>query len=55
MPQLNPAPWLMILLFAWMVLVTFLPTKVMGYIYSWSPKTKSTKKQKPKSWSWPWY
>nr|YP_009707746.1 ATP synthase F0 subunit 8 [Grammatobothus polyophthalmus]QES95364.1 ATP synthase F0 subunit 8 [Grammatobothus polyophthalmus] len=55
MPQLNPAPWLMILLFSWLVFLTIVPNKVMMYT---SPNEITTQDEKllgKNLWNWPWY
>nr|YP_006303318.1 ATP synthase F0 subunit 8 [Chiloscyllium griseum]AFC65025.1 ATP synthase F0 subunit 8 [Chiloscyllium griseum] len=54
MPQLNPHPWFMILLFSWLMFITILPKKVMKYSFNNEPTLKSTEKPKPESWNWPW-
>nr|YP_001994409.1 ATP synthase F0 subunit 8 [Bathyprion danae]BAG49349.1 ATPase subunits 8 [Bathyprion danae] len=54
MPQLNPAPWCIILVFSWMVFLIVIPPKVLSHTYINEPTTLSTKKPKPKSWNWPW-
>nr|BAB88160.1 ATPase subunits 8 [Notacanthus chemnitzii]BBA85486.1 ATPase subunits 8 [Notacanthus chemnitzii] len=55
MPQLNPAPWLAILLFSWLMFLIIIPTKVMGHLYSNEPSVQSAEKPKPEPWNWPWY
>nr|YP_010388706.1 ATP synthase F0 subunit 8 [Cepola schlegelii]UPQ43873.1 ATP synthase F0 subunit 8 [Cepola schlegelii] len=54
MPQLNPAPWLGILLFTWLVFLFILPPKVMAHLSLSNPTPKDSKKTKVKSWSWLW-
>nr|WNH19024.1 ATP synthase F0 subunit 8 [Mustelus norrisi] len=54
MPQLNPNPWFLILLFSWIVFLTILPNKVMNYLFNNDPTLKSTEKPKPNPWIWPW-
>nr|YP_003734654.1 ATP synthase F0 subunit 8 [Pellona flavipinnis]BAJ09830.1 ATPase subunits 8 [Pellona flavipinnis] len=54
MPQLNPAPWFLILIFSWFVFLTILPPKILAHKFSNEPTT-STEKSKPEPWNWPWY
>nr|WNH37401.1 ATP synthase F0 subunit 8 [Apristurus kampae] len=54
MPQLNPSPWFLILLFSWVVFFIILPSKVMKYTYNNEPALKNTEKPKPAPWTWPW-
>ncbi|YP_783987.1 ATP synthase F0 subunit 8 (mitochondrion) [Plectropomus leopardus] len=44
MPQLLPTPWFMTLIFAWVVFLGFVPTKVMSHSFSNEPT--SVKPQK---------
>nr|YP_003345246.1 ATP synthase F0 subunit 8 [Nemichthys scolopaceus]BAI53319.1 ATPase subunit 8 [Nemichthys scolopaceus] len=55
MPQLDPAPWFMILMFSWTVFLTILPTKIMAYVYNNEPSHQSAEKPKLTPWNWPWY
>nr|YP_008758032.1 ATP synthase F0 subunit 8 [Odontobutis potamophila]AGW46886.1 ATP synthase F0 subunit 8 [Odontobutis potamophila]QGZ07853.1 ATP synthase F0 subunit 8 [Odontobutis potamophila] len=54
MPQLSPAPWLMILLFTWLVFITVLPTKVLTHITPNKLNQQNTQKPKTEYWNWPW-
>nr|YP_001054819.1 ATP synthase F0 subunit 8 [Olisthops cyanomelas]BAF46848.1 ATPase subunit 8 [Olisthops cyanomelas] len=54
MPQLNPAPWLIIMVFTWLVFLAILPPKVLAHDFPNEPTTQSTKKSEPSPWSWPW-
>nr|YP_010960261.1 ATP synthase F0 subunit 8 [Sternoptyx obscura]WNG77901.1 ATP synthase F0 subunit 8 [Sternoptyx obscura]WNH23158.1 ATP synthase F0 subunit 8 [Sternoptyx obscura] len=54
MPQLDPAPWLSILLFTWLVFMAIIPSKVLGHEFPNEP-TLNTEKVKTKSWNWPWH
>nr|WNH20286.1 ATP synthase F0 subunit 8 [Brachysomophis crocodilinus] len=55
MPQLNPAPWFMILMFSWAIFLTILPTKIMGHISNNEPNPQTAKKPQLNPWTWPWY
>nr|YP_009764049.1 ATP synthase F0 subunit 8 [Synchiropus sycorax]QIS89400.1 ATP synthase F0 subunit 8 [Synchiropus sycorax] len=54
MPQLNPSPWLMILLLSWTIFLFFIPTKVITHIFpnKLIPGAKNTFTKTP--WTWPW-
>nr|WNH21079.1 ATP synthase F0 subunit 8 [Symphysanodon typus] len=54
MPQLNPAPWFFILVYAWMMFLIILPTKVMSHEYPNEPTPQSAKALQTKPWDWPW-
>nr|WHU29523.1 ATP synthase F0 subunit 8 [Elassoma zonatum] len=55
MPQLNPAPWLMILIFSWFVFLTLIPPKVLAHTYPNEPFPRDTKTFETKPWNWPWH
>nr|YP_001491270.1 ATP synthase F0 subunit 8 [Lethrinus obsoletus]BAF51781.1 ATPase subunit 8 [Lethrinus obsoletus]BAQ20894.1 ATPase subunit 8 [Lethrinus obsoletus] len=54
MPQLNPSPWFLILVFTWLVFLYFLPPKVLGHKYPNDPNPTTAEKPKTASWAWPW-
>nr|AXU40891.1 ATP synthase F0 subunit 8 [Carcharias taurus] len=54
MPQLNPHPWFIILLFSWMIFLIILPKKVMTHMFNNNPMLKNIEKPKPEPWNWPW-
>nr|WNH37503.1 ATP synthase F0 subunit 8 [Symphurus ommaspilus] len=53
MPQLNPSPWFMIFLFAWVILLVYLLPKVLGHSNSKLPAPKTGSKANKHFWSWP--
>nr|YP_010948211.1 ATP synthase F0 subunit 8 [Zenopsis conchifer]WMI35278.1 ATP synthase F0 subunit 8 [Zenopsis conchifer] len=55
MPQLNPTPWLMILLFSWMVFLTFVPPKILAHTLPNESVSQDSKTDLAHSWNWPWY
>nr|YP_009130428.1 ATP synthase F0 subunit 8 [Trichogaster fasciata]AJW77533.1 ATP synthase F0 subunit 8 [Trichogaster fasciata] len=55
MPQLNPSPWLAILIFSWLVFLLIIPPKIMAHISPNEPALKSTEKSLTESWTWPWH
>nr|BBU25843.1 ATPase subunit 8 [Pseudanthias squamipinnis] len=54
MPQLNPTPWFLILVFSWLVFLIILPPKVTSHTFpnELSHQTAHTHETKP--WAWPW-
>nr|YP_010390513.1 ATP synthase F0 subunit 8 [Gnathodentex aureolineatus]UPX00921.1 ATP synthase F0 subunit 8 [Gnathodentex aureolineatus] len=54
MPQLNPSPWFLILVFSWLVFLVILPSKIMAHSFPNAPTLHSTQKPEAESWSWPW-
>nr|NP_203705.1 ATP synthase F0 subunit 8 [Osteoglossum bicirrhosum]BAB64381.1 ATPase subunits 8 [Osteoglossum bicirrhosum] len=55
MPQLNPAPWLLIFLFSWLVLLTMIPPKILKHHFTNEPTSQTTEKQPLAPWNWPWH
>nr|YP_009340948.1 ATP synthase F0 subunit 8 [Chascanopsetta lugubris]AID59775.1 ATP synthase F0 subunit 8 [Chascanopsetta lugubris]BAX03932.1 ATPase subunit 8 [Chascanopsetta lugubris] len=54
MPQLNPAPWLMILVFSWLIFLTVVPIKVTAHITPSHPEPGLTSTSDKAMWTWPW-
>nr|YP_009688025.1 ATP synthase F0 subunit 8 [Psettina iijimae]AKA95078.1 ATP synthase subunit 8 [Psettina iijimae] len=55
MPQLNPAPWFMILLFSWLIFLTIVPNKVLKHAVPNQPTTPDIHTDEKTVWTWPWY
>nr|ABO38906.1 ATPase subunit 8 [Cathorops steindachneri] len=55
MPQLNPAPWFIILVFSWLIFLTVIPPKVLNHTFTNDVTTLSTKNLKSSTWNWPWH
>nr|WNH20130.1 ATP synthase F0 subunit 8 [Grammicolepis brachiusculus] len=55
MPQLNPAPWLMIFLFSWLMLLTVIPPKILAHTFPNTPTPQSTQTIKSNPWTWTWH
>nr|NP_203718.1 ATP synthase F0 subunit 8 [Pantodon buchholzi]BAB64394.1 ATPase subunits 8 [Pantodon buchholzi] len=53
MPQLNPTPWFLMLLFSWLVFL-MIPQKIMKHHFSTDPSTSNAKEQ-TSPWTWPWH
>nr|YP_010956358.1 ATP synthase F0 subunit 8 [Synodus macrops]WMY89451.1 ATP synthase F0 subunit 8 [Synodus macrops]WNV64237.1 ATP synthase F0 subunit 8 [Synodus macrops] len=54
MPQLNPAPWFMIMLFSWAIFLTLIPPKVIGHAFPNEPSPEAANAMKTQPWTWPW-
>nr|NP_112526.1 ATP synthase F0 subunit 8 [Caiman crocodilus]CAC36947.1 ATP synthase F0 subunit 8 [Caiman crocodilus] len=52
MPQLNPEPWLVILLITWTFFTTILQPQTTSLIPTNDPLHMTYKP--PKTWPWPW-
>nr|YP_010957346.1 ATP synthase F0 subunit 8 [Amblycirrhitus pinos]WMY90647.1 ATP synthase F0 subunit 8 [Amblycirrhitus pinos] len=55
MPQLNPAPWLAIFVFSWLVFLTILPPKILSHVFPNDPAPKRSETFKNHPWNWPWH
>nr|YP_010963362.1 ATP synthase F0 subunit 8 [Psettodes belcheri]WNK75595.1 ATP synthase F0 subunit 8 [Psettodes belcheri] len=55
MPQLDPSPWLAILIFSWLVFLIVIPPKVMAHSFPNEPTPQNTKNLKADNWTWPWH
>nr|ACN11895.1 ATP synthase subunit 8 [Potamosilurus latirostris] len=55
MPQLNPAPWLAILVFSWLIFLTVIPPKILNHTFTNDIPTLSTENLKSDTWNWPWH
>nr|AAR13574.1 ATPase 8 [Synbranchus marmoratus]AAR13576.1 ATPase 8 [Synbranchus marmoratus]AAR13578.1 ATPase 8 [Synbranchus marmoratus] len=54
MPQLNPTPWFMILIFSWLIFLILLPSKITAHTFQNEPQLKTTSTIKTEPWNWPW-
>nr|BBG74387.1 ATPase subunits 8 [Astronesthes lucifer] len=54
MPQLNPAPWFLILVFSWLIFLTVIPPKILAHTFPNEP-TAFSEKTKLEPWNWPWH
>nr|YP_010247324.1 ATP synthase F0 subunit 8 [Plestiodon capito]QIC20040.1 ATPase subunit 8 [Plestiodon capito] len=54
MPQLNPAPWFLILLLAWAVLLLIFKTKVLTSTPYSTPLPPDLLTHHTTPWNWPW-
>nr|YP_010451310.1 ATP synthase F0 subunit 8 [Syngnathus scovelli]UTV01117.1 ATP synthase F0 subunit 8 [Syngnathus scovelli] len=54
MPQLNPSPWLTILVFSWLVFTTIIPSKVASYKNPNEPNSQTIETTMT-TWAWRWH
>nr|YP_003667951.1 ATP synthase F0 subunit 8 [Hydrosaurus amboinensis]BAJ08129.1 ATPase subunit 8 [Hydrosaurus amboinensis] len=52
MPQLNPAPWLLMMTMTWLAMFTLM-TKITNNATNILPTPKNNKMNQPQ-WTWPW-
>nr|YP_009685924.1 ATP synthase F0 subunit 8 [Nothobranchius kafuensis]QDW10622.1 ATP synthase F0 subunit 8 [Nothobranchius kafuensis] len=55
MPQLNPAPWFTIMLFAWLIFLTVIPPKVLAHTSPNSVLIQEASYSGTDFWTWTWY
>nr|YP_009255978.1 ATP synthase F0 subunit 8 [Syngnathus typhle]ANF05036.1 ATP synthase subunit 8 [Syngnathus typhle] len=55
MPQLNPSPWLLILMFSWLVFTTVIPPKVASHMTPNDPNPQNADIPKMTPWAWQWH
>nr|YP_009258923.1 ATP synthase F0 subunit 8 [Dopasia gracilis]AIQ78422.1 ATP synthase F0 subunit 8 [Dopasia gracilis]QJF46553.1 ATP synthase F0 subunit 8 [Dopasia gracilis] len=54
MPQLNPAPWLLIMVLSWLALTTLFLSKTQNARFPNTPPHQQPCKQVTNTWVWPW-
>nr|WBU94787.1 ATP synthase F0 subunit 8 [Pseudopus apodus] len=54
MPQLNPNPWLLILILSWLALTALFLTKTQNARFHTMPALHQMNKQETNTWLWPW-
>nr|YP_009711367.1 ATP synthase F0 subunit 8 [Plestiodon tunganus]QGA46909.1 ATP synthase F0 subunit 8 [Plestiodon tunganus] len=54
MPQLNPAPWFLILLLSWTVLLLIFKTKILTSAHYNAPLAPDLLTPHTTPWNWPW-
>nr|YP_010381392.1 ATP synthase F0 subunit 8 [Sarcoramphus papa]UDH54032.1 ATP synthase F0 subunit 8 [Sarcoramphus papa] len=54
MPQLNPNPWLFIMLLSWLTFSLIIQPKLLSFIPTNSPSNKTPTTTKTTPWTWPW-
>nr|BBM34996.1 ATPase subunit 8 [Paraliparis dipterus] len=54
MPQLNPTPWFVTLIFSWSIFLIILPPKMIAHTFPNEPTLQSAKNPQMNPWTWPW-
>nr|YP_009504808.1 ATP synthase F0 subunit 8 [Strix uralensis]APC61662.1 ATP synthase F0 subunit 8 [Strix uralensis]AWM99509.1 ATP synthase F0 subunit 8 [Strix uralensis]AWM99522.1 ATP synthase F0 subunit 8 [Strix uralensis]BAE78573.1 F0-ATP synthase subunit 8 [Strix uralensis japonica] len=54
MPQLNPSPWLSMMLIAWLALSLIIQPKLLSFTSTNPPSHKTPTPSKTTPWTWPW-
>nr|YP_010230728.1 ATP synthase F0 subunit 8 [Cacatua alba]QSV10405.1 ATP synthase F0 subunit 8 [Cacatua alba] len=54
MPQLNPNPWLSIMIMTWLTLSLIIQPKMLPFTPTNPPTNKTTLTTKTNPWTWPW-
>nr|QUJ18504.1 ATP synthase protein 8 [Pristotis obtusirostris] len=55
MPQLNPDPWLAIMLMGWVLILALLNDKVLTHPFQNDIAPTHMKKPELETWNWPWH
>nr|YP_003345103.1 ATP synthase F0 subunit 8 [Cyema atrum]BAI53526.1 ATPase subunit 8 [Cyema atrum] len=55
MPQLNPSPWFMILVFSWTMFLIIIPIKVIAHMFNNEPNQQTISPLSSNTWNWPWH
>nr|QDX07557.1 ATP synthase F0 subunit 8 [Callopanchax monroviae] len=54
MPQLDPAPWFLILIASWLTFLMLIPPKVLAHPTCNNPDTLNLDGKETSPWNWPW-
>nr|AHY32380.1 ATP synthase F0 subunit 8 [Columbina cruziana] len=54
MPQLNPGPWLFIMLTTWLTFSLIIQPKLLSFTPTNPPSNKTSTVTKTTPWTWPW-
>nr|YP_009490564.1 ATP synthase F0 subunit 8 [Ara tricolor]AWH62784.1 ATP synthase F0 subunit 8 [Ara tricolor]AWH62797.1 ATP synthase F0 subunit 8 [Ara tricolor] len=54
MPQLNPSPWLFIMITSWLALSLIFQPKTLSFTSTNPPANKTSATTKNHPWTWPW-
>nr|YP_009111820.1 ATP synthase F0 subunit 8 [Pyrgilauda blanfordi]AHN16472.1 ATP synthase F0 subunit 8 [Pyrgilauda blanfordi] len=54
MPQLNPNPWLFIMIISWMTFSLIIQPKLLSFVSTNPPSHKSIVAPSTTPWTWPW-
>nr|AAR12745.1 ATP synthase F0 subunit 8 [Vidua macroura] len=54
MPQLNPNPWLFIMLISWFTFAMIIQPKILTFVSANPPSKKALTTPNTTPWTWPW-
>nr|QJX58550.1 ATP synthase F0 subunit 8 [Ailuroedus jobiensis] len=54
MPQLNPGPWLFIMLASWLTYTLLIQPKILSFVSTNPPSNKTPTIKNTTPWDWPW-
>nr|WGS98777.1 ATP synthase subunit 8 [Amazilia rutila] len=54
MPQLNPNPWLLIMIMSWLTFSLIIQPKLLSFTPANTPSEKLQTSTETSSWPWPW-
>nr|QOD97859.1 ATP synthase F0 subunit 8 [Glaucidium brasilianum] len=54
MPQLNPSPWLLIMLVSWYTFTIMMQPKISSFTLTALPSNKPLTTTNTTPWTWPW-
>nr|AKE50250.1 ATP synthase subunit 8 [Amazilia cyanura]AKE50278.1 ATP synthase subunit 8 [Amazilia saucerottei] len=54
MPQLNPNPWLFIMIMSWLTFSLIIQPKLLSFTPTNTPLEKPSTNTETTSWPWPW-
>nr|QWS05510.1 ATP synthase F0 subunit 8 [Melanocharis citreola]QWS05523.1 ATP synthase F0 subunit 8 [Melanocharis citreola]QWS05549.1 ATP synthase F0 subunit 8 [Melanocharis citreola] len=54
MPQLNPSPWLFIMITSWLTYSLIIQPKILTFLTTNPPHNKTTTASSTNPWTWPW-
>nr|YP_009114328.1 ATP synthase F0 subunit 8 [Garrulax perspicillatus]AHL16781.1 ATP synthase F0 subunit 8 [Garrulax perspicillatus] len=54
MPQLNPNPWLFIMLITWLTFALIIQPKLLSFVSTNPPSNETPTTYNTTPWTWPW-
>nr|YP_010000382.1 ATP synthase F0 subunit 8 [Sitta europaea]QOD96255.1 ATP synthase F0 subunit 8 [Sitta europaea] len=54
MPQLNPNPWFFIMITSWLTFTLIIQPKLLSFLSTNPPSSKTPKTTNTTPWTWPW-
>nr|YP_007026976.1 ATP synthase F0 subunit 8 [Petroica boodang]AFX81774.1 ATP synthase F0 subunit 8 [Petroica boodang] len=54
MPQLNPSPWLFIMMTSWLTYSLIIQPKLLSFVTANPPSNKTLVAPSTTPWAWPW-